>query len=196
MTLENTDPTIFTIVDNYALWLQKAGWYWIKGYVNGVFFLPGNSVGLYVYQKVPPATTLSYKANGLTSDTASTGNHLFTFDQILEFPTANTEIVWAMGYAATYGYPYFEVEYLPESTTIVNNITTNEYINPPTSNISYVSLSKNYTASQQLFNASNRLNVQISNYSVISGGNLTLIFAPNSSSNSYISCSKTMLAKL
>ena len=142
-------------------------------------------MGIYVYNKVPPATTLTYKAHGSMSDTAANGGHFYSFDQILEFTTANTEIVFAMGFSASYAFPYFEIEYLPESTTIVNNITTNEYVNPPTSQMSYCSVFKNYTSIQRFLNPVGTLCILSGDWSVVTGGAVSFVYAPNSSGGSY-----------
>lgn len=86
------------------------------------------------------------------------------------------------------------ISQIPTSMTIINNVVENNYLNPPVSQLTWLSLkSKGVVTAfiQATFPQPWRSCFTTGNFDVQQEGSISHVFAPNLSSVSYISISKT-----
>lgn len=90
---------------------------------------------------------------------------------------------------------------IPTSYTIIQNTTQNNYINPPTSQMTYLSVWNNLQGVTSFINGGAspnpwRMCLTVGSYNIVTGGNVSLVYAPNISTPAYIEISKTALYKI
>lgn len=87
---------------------------------------------------------------------------------------------------------------IPTSYSVIQNTTVNEYINPPTSQMTYLSIRNNIQGVTSFINGGStpnpwRMCLTNTNYNMVSGGSISFVFAPNLTTPSYFDISKTAL---
>ena len=83
---------------------------------------------------------------------------------------------------------------IPSSFTVIQNTTINEYINPPTSQMTYLSLRGGLTTTFVNEGVNPwRMTLAAGSYPSIMGGNIGIVYSPNTSTPAYISVAKTAL---
>lgn len=90
--------------------------------------------------------------------------------------------------------PQTYIQEIPQSYNVIQNTTENNYLNPPTNQMTYLSLKGGLTTT--FYNAAAnlwRMTLNNGSYPSVSGGSISLVYAPNTSSPSYISISKNAL---
>lgn len=88
---------------------------------------------------------------------------------------------------------------IPTSYTVIQNTIINEFTNPPTSQITYLSIRNNVVNGSAFLNGGSnpwRMNWTNTNFNALFGGSISFVFAPNTSSPSYFEISKTGLYKV
>lgn len=190
VVIDNNDVTTFQVIDNYSCRMLKSGLYSMYFATNLNGYLPGNSVGLYIYSRQGNSGPFSFKCFGQMNSTDSNGGKLYILNNILSF-NINEEWVLACNFSANHVFNNFTVTYLPQSSLTINQAIS--YVNPPTQQISYISINKVATGIQQVFNVSQIMCIQSGVYDVLQNGNLSIVYAPNATSQAYIQCNKNML---